>query len=56
MMLPVPVPEAELSSPDTMLPEMNPLDWLRSPSMMLPVPVPEAELSSPDTSLPEMKP
>ena len=30
-MLPVPVPEAELSSPDTMLPEMNPLDWLRSP-------------------------
>ena len=48
--------EAELSSPDTRLPEMKPLDWLRSPSTTLPVPVPDAELSSPDTRLPVMKP
>ena len=40
-----------MSSPDTTLPEMKPLDWLRSPLTMLPVPVPEAELSSPDTSV-----
>ena len=56
MMLPVPVPEAELSSPDTMLPEMKPrrlvavaIDDVASAST-------GAELSSPDTSLPEMKP